>query len=130
MTFYKPGSYVNDTGPALQRFLRSANRSAAECVVVLDDTDLPSGSVRLRPGGGDGGHKGMRSIIAAVGSESVRRVRVGVRPPMSTSAAKVFVLSAFEAGEEDGLKRAVPLVAQALVEAASAIDAGSRASLC
>lgn len=130
MTFYKPGSYVNDTGLTLQRFLQSANRSAAECVVVLDDTDLPSGSVRSRPGGGDGGHKGMRSIIAAVGSESVRRVRVGVRPPMSTSAAKAFVLTAFEAGEEDGLKRAVPLVAQALVEAASTIRAGSPGSLC
>ncbi len=121
MTFYKPGSYVNDTGPALQRFLRSADRSATECIVVLDDTDLPSGSVRSRPGGGDGGHKGMRSIIAAVGSESVRRVRVGVRPPTSTSAAKAFVLTAFEAGEEEGLKRAAPLVAQALVEATLAI---------
>lgn len=121
-TLYKPGDYVNRSGLALQRFLESAGRLASECVIVLDDTDLPLGTVRRRAGGGDGGHRGMRSVIATFGTERIRRIRMGVRPAASSSPAMDFVLTTFDRNEEDVLARAMPVFRDAIQAEAAEIE--------
>ena len=83
-----------------ERRLRSAHSVPLEnLLVIYDDLDLPLGRVRLRPGGGSGGHKGMRSIIEQLGTEAFSRLRVGIgRPPGRMDAAE-YVLQPFDQAE-------------------------------
>lgn len=128
ITLFKPNAYVNLSGPVIECFIRSIGRSREECVIVIDDTDLPLGTVRRRASGGDGGHKGMRSVIAEFGTQRIHhRIRVGVRPPLSTLPAKELVLSVFDRGEKDVLTQAIPAFTNAVLEAASEIDVARRA---
>ena len=81
--FAKPITYMNRSGLAVAPFLRSLKLSLDDLIVIYDDVDIEAGKVRIKKGGGDGGHKGLRSIIDEVGGESdFLRIRVGIgRPP-------------------------------------------------
>jgi PTH1 family peptidyl-tRNA hydrolase len=74
----KPQTYMNLSGEAVALVLRYHACELADLVVVLDDADLDSGRLRLRADGGCGGHRGLESIIQAVGGEAFARVRVGI----------------------------------------------------
>jgi PTH1 family peptidyl-tRNA hydrolase len=95
----KPKTFMNLSGRAVRR-LRSAHDIPLEkTLVIYDDLDLPLGRVRLRPEGGSGGHKGMRSIIDQLGTEAFPRLRVGIgRPPGRMDAAE-YVLQPFDQAE-------------------------------
>jgi PTH1 family peptidyl-tRNA hydrolase len=73
--------------------------SLEDILVICDDLDLPLGTIRLRPEGGSGGHKGMRSIIEALGSQAFPRLRVGIGRPPGNDAVN-YVLSDFTADEQ------------------------------
>ncbi len=78
----KPLTYMNNSGEALGPMLSYYKIDADELVVVHDDMDIPAGTVRIRKKGGSGGHNGIKSILAHVGSEDFARVRIGIgRPP-------------------------------------------------
>jgi aminoacyl-tRNA hydrolase len=70
---------VNKSGPALGRVAKRMGIDASECVIVHDDADLAFGVVRARENGSDGGHRGVRSILRAFGTDEVRRVKLGVK---------------------------------------------------
>lgn len=120
----QPQSFMNlsgQPGVSLRGFYKLTN---AEVVVVHDDVDLPFGDVRVKKGGGHGGHNGLRDLIAKLGADFVR-VRVGVgRPPEGWDTAD-FVLANFTAAEEakldeifDGAADAVEGIAELGVDAA------------
>jgi PTH1 family peptidyl-tRNA hydrolase len=89
----KPLTYMNLSGRAVAPLMRREGVPVERLLVVHDDMDIPLGRLRLRAGGGSGGHRGMASVIASVGVESIARVRVGIgRPPDGIDAAQ-FVLS-------------------------------------
>ncbi len=94
-TMFKPGVFVNLSGPAIERLLARLGGRAEDCIVVLDDMDLPLGSARLRREGGDGGHKGMRSIIGALGTDAIARIKLGVRRAGEVRRAERLVLANF-----------------------------------
>ena len=78
----KPQSFMNESGRSVALLCRYYKVPLERLLLVFDELDLPLGSVRLRSKGGSGGHKGMRSIIAQLGSQDFARVRVGIgRPP-------------------------------------------------
>lgn len=78
----KPQSFMNESGRSVAALCRFYRVPLEQLIVVFDELDLPLGSVRLRSKGGSGGHKGLRSVIAQLGSQSFSRVRVGIgRPP-------------------------------------------------
>jgi PTH1 family peptidyl-tRNA hydrolase len=78
----KPQTFMNLSGQAVGRLSRAYNVPTECILVVYDDLDLPLGRLRLRPEGGSGGHKGMRSIIDTLGTQAFPRLRVGIdRPP-------------------------------------------------
>ncbi len=77
----KPRTYVNRSGDAVAPALKRWNVALDRLIVVYDDLDLPAGRVRIRPGGGDGGYKGLKSIIASLGSKDFVRVRIGIGRP-------------------------------------------------
>ncbi len=69
---------MNDSGRAVAAILRDAYRTVSDLIVLHDDLDLPLGSVRVKIGGGHGGHNGLRSIIEYLGSPDFIRVRIGI----------------------------------------------------
>jgi PTH1 family peptidyl-tRNA hydrolase len=79
----KPMEYMNHSGFAVQRAAHFHNAEVDEVIVVHDEIDLDFGRLRLKTGGGHGGHNGLRSIIAQLGSRDFLRVRVGVGKPQS-----------------------------------------------
>lgn len=78
----KPRTYVNASGPAVRELLRRYRLQPSQLLVVYDELDLPLGAVRLRERGSAGGQNGMKSIIAAIGSQDFPRVRIGIGRPL------------------------------------------------
>ena len=96
-----PLSWMNDSGTVVSALLTKHALSPAELIVVHDDLDLPLGRLRIKLKGGPGGHNGLRSIIAELGSEEFTRVKLGIgRPPVGVDAAD-FVLMPFLAEERE-----------------------------
>lgn len=114
LTLLKPASDINSVGPVIRRFLDRAGRTIQDCIVVHDDMDLTIGRCRVKLGGGDGGHKGVRSIITALGTDDFRRLRIGVRRSGDVHRALELVLAELTASDEallkDGLARAEALL--------------------
>lgn len=109
----KPTSYMNLSGGPVSSVL-SMHGTPDRLVVVHDDLDIPFGQVRLKLGGGEGGHNGLRSISAALGSKDYLRVRVGIdRPPGRMDAAD-YVLKDFSATERKDLLWLVDAAADAV----------------
>jgi PTH1 family peptidyl-tRNA hydrolase len=96
----KPMTYMNLAGEAVGALAAFYKISPAGILVIFDDLDLPAGKLRLRPGGGAGGQKGMKSIIQHLHTEAFPRLRVGIgRPPGQMDPAD-YVLQNFSAAEE------------------------------
>ncbi|MGD1993152.1 MAG: aminoacyl-tRNA hydrolase [Anaerolineae bacterium] len=78
----KPQTFMNRSGESVSRLASFYKVELEQLLVVYDDLDLPPGTIRLRPSGGSGGHRGVRSIIHQLGSEEFPRLRIGIgRPP-------------------------------------------------
>ena len=90
----QPLTFMNRSGEVVAPLLAWAGAEPQEVMVVYDDMDLPLGGLRLRAGGGHGGHNGMRSIIDALGTNAFPRLRIGIGRT-STDAAR-HVLSKFD----------------------------------
>ncbi len=95
----KPLTYMNESGRAVQAILADTYAAVSDLIVIHDELDLGFGSVRVKTGGGHGGHNGLRSIIEQVGSPDFIRVRIGVGRPAPGMDAADYVLSPF-AGDE------------------------------
>lgn len=79
----KPRTFVNRSGHAVSALLRNERMDTPELFLVCDDLDLPLGKLRIRPSGSHGGHNGLRSIIAALGTSSFPRLRIGIGRPQA-----------------------------------------------
>jgi PTH1 family peptidyl-tRNA hydrolase len=111
----KPLTFMNVSGGPVAALCAFYDVPPQRVVVVHDELDLPAQALRLKRGGGEGGHNGLRSISAALGSKDYIRLRVGIgRPPGRTDAAD-FVLRDFSAAERRELE-------VTLVEAADAVE--------
>lgn len=78
MRTLKPDTFMNLSGHAVAGALRQTNMTADDVIVVYDDADIPFGEIRARDEGSSGGHNGMQSIIDLLGTNRIRRVRVGI----------------------------------------------------
>ena len=99
----KPLTYMNLSGEALESLREIRPFHPGELLVVVDDIYLPFGRLRLREGGTDGGHNGLTSVHASLGTLEVPRLRCGVGPVPEGVDRKDFVLEPFAAGELDRL---------------------------
>ena len=96
----RPLTYMNLSGDAVRLLANAYTESLSELMVVYDDVDLPLGRIRIRPNGSAGTHNGMRSIIAALGSDAFPRLRIGVRGDRyGEDPLRDYVLDAFEENE-------------------------------
>ncbi len=107
----QPQTFMNESGRAVALLARFYKVQPDCLLVVYDDLDLPRGAVRLRPEGGSGGHKGMRSIIEHLGSRDFSRLRIGIGRPPGRMDPAAYVLQDFSIEEEpqveETLERAV-----------------------
>ena len=115
-----PQTFMNESGRAVGPLTHFYKVELGRLLVIYDDLDLPPGTVRIRPSGGSGGHKGMRSIIQHLGSQEFARLRVGIgRPPGRMDPAD-YVLQDLNTDEEemfeDSLDRAVATIQTWLIE--------------
>jgi PTH1 family peptidyl-tRNA hydrolase len=110
----KPNTYMNVSGGPVAQLLRFYSLDPDRLIVLQDELDIPFDTVKLKFGGGHGGHNGVRDIIAAIGSGDFTRVRVGVgRPPGSRQAAD-HVLRAFNKDERAALPSLITDAADAV----------------
>jgi len=102
----KPQMPVNRTGPLLARLAAHLDGTDADFVLVHDAIDLPLARVRVRMRGGDGGHRGVRSILDAFQSVDIRRVKIGVGSPDSQKNVSEHVLRKFDRDEDAAIELA------------------------
>lgn len=112
----KPLTFMNVSGPAVAAALRRVDADMGDLILVYDDIDLPLGTVRVRIKGSSGGHNGVRSVIETLGTEDLRRVKVGVGRPEGRGGVADHVLAAFELEEEEIVSAAVDAAAQHVLD--------------
>jgi peptidyl-tRNA hydrolase, PTH1 family len=103
----KPISFMNESGPVVAKALRRAAAGPADVILVYDDIDLPLGTVRLRMKGSAGGHNGVRSVIEALGTQEINRVKVGIGRPDVKDDVPDHVLTSFDRDELPAVEAAV-----------------------
>jgi PTH1 family peptidyl-tRNA hydrolase len=95
-----PGTYMNESGRAVAEAAHFFKLGLPDIAVFHDELDLPPGKVRVKVGGGDAGHNGLRSITAHIGND-YRRVRIGIGHPGEKDLVYPYVLSDFAKSERD-----------------------------
>ena len=95
----KPRCYMNESGRQIGPLAKFYSVPPADIVVIHDELDLEFGSIRLKFGGGEGGHNGVRSVASALGTKDFQRVRIGVGRPPGRKDPAAFVLENFTAAE-------------------------------
>lgn len=114
VTVIKPLSYMNDSGGSVAGYGGYYHVGPERTVVIHDELDLPFGTIRMKLGGGDNGHNGLRSVTRALGSRDYYRVRVGIgRPPGRMDPAD-FVLRDFRPEERKDVPFMVDRAADAV----------------
>jgi PTH1 family peptidyl-tRNA hydrolase len=99
MVLAKPRSYMNLSGAAVRALMREERCDPSCLVVAHDDLDLTLGRLKFKLKGGDGGHRGVRSIMEVLGSDRFMRMRIGIGRPPAGMEATDYVLEPF--GEEE-----------------------------
>ena len=111
-----PDGFMNDSGGLVYRAVERWRPTAQGLLLVHDDMDLPLGEVRLKEGGGHGGHNGLRDVIARLGSANFQRLRIGVRRPLGRADAADYVLATFRPEEREPLDRALEEATQVILD--------------
>ena len=112
----KPQTFMNLSGGAVSCLLRKVESDAPikQLVVISDDLALPVGKIRIRERGSAGGHNGLKSIIAAIGTEEFIRLRIGIQPDHPLVDPKRFVLDTFPRSEQTIVEETLAQGADAL----------------
>jgi len=95
----KPRCYMNESGRQVGPLAKFYSVPPADIIVVHDDLDLDFGRIRLKIGGGEGGHNGLRSVASVLGTKEFQRVRIGIGRPPGRKDPAAFVLENFSAAE-------------------------------
>ena len=111
----KPQTYMNLSGESVACLVRKRGlKPASDLLVVSDDLALPFGTIRLRARGSAGGHNGLKSIIAALGTDEFMRLRVGIQPEHPLRDARNYVLERFPAAARGEVEKVLGRCSEAL----------------
>ena len=110
----KPATYMNESGRAVGEAVRFYKLTPADVIVIYDEIDLAAAKVRVKQGGGNAGHNGLRSIDAHLSDKDYWRVRLGVGHPGDKARVKHYVLGDFANADQDWLARELAAVAAEL----------------
>ena len=112
LVLLKPSTYMNLSGNAVRYWLLQEKIPVENMLVVVDDLSLPLGTIRLRQGGGDGGHNGLKSIQECLGSQRFARIRIGIGNDFQRGEQIDFVLGALSEAE----RAQVPEICTRIIE--------------
>ncbi|SEM45700.1 peptidyl-tRNA hydrolase [Syntrophus gentianae] len=115
----KPQTFMNLSGKSVRKLTDYFKIAVEDVVVVHDDLDLPFGTIRLKAGGGQGGHKGLISIYDALGGPEFQRVRLGIGKPVQRFAVERYVLEPFTESELPFLPKLLATAENAIIEVIS-----------
>ena len=99
----KPATYMNESGRSVSALMRFFKIEPGELLVVHDELDLPPGAVKLKRGGGTGGHNGLEDIVDALGTKDFWRLRVGIGHPGHKDLVADYVLDRARRAEQDAI---------------------------
>ncbi len=120
----KPQTFMNLSGQAVAALMRFYKIPLDKVLVAHDDIDLPLGTIRIRPGGGSGGQKGLASTIEKLGTQDFPRMRIGIGRPSGSQEAAGYVLQEFSNSDEKVLQDVLPQAVEAIkVFVAEGLDA-------
>jgi PTH1 family peptidyl-tRNA hydrolase len=122
----KPVTYMNLSGRAVQAAMAFYQLQPADVMIVLDDLALPCGKLRLRGGGSDGGHNGLRDIQRVLGTNQYPRLRLGIDAAPAPMAGKDYVLGRFSAEQRKLIEPAIDRAGSAIL---SWIEKGLNAAM-
>lgn len=113
----KPDCFVNESGGVLRRWLDELDLAPESLLVMYDDFSLDVGTIRLRPSGSAGGHRGLGNVLDVLGTEGIPRLRIGIGPLPSSGDPAEFVLSPISDNDRprlDSVLRKVPDVVETI----------------
>ncbi len=122
----KPQTFMNLSGQSVRQVVDFYQKTAEDLIVVHDDLDLPFGTVRIKVGGGDGGHKGVRSLMDHLGNGAFTRVRLGIGKPPFRDDTEHYVLQPFPKADLEALAEVVRKACEAIREI---LDSGVRPAM-
>jgi len=111
----KPQTYMNESGQSVAALVKFYKIPVDQIMITHDDVDLPYGWLRLRPGGGSAGQKGIASIIQRLGTQSFPRLRMGIGRPSGSKMAANYVLNRFSRSEEKELPEILERASEAML---------------
>ena len=112
----KPQTYMNLSGSCVAKFKLFFKVNEEDIFVIYDDIDLDLGQIKFKQGGGDAGHKGVRSMAKHLGTKDFNRLRVGIGRPRTKEEVSYFVLSNFSKAEKDKIVTSIQKLCEDLEE--------------
>ncbi|MCR4347007.1 MAG: aminoacyl-tRNA hydrolase [Sulfuricaulis sp.] len=103
----EPQTFMNHSGESVSKFAHYFKIPASEILVAHDDLDLPPGTIRLKVGGGDGGHNGLADITEKLGTSDYARLRIGIGHPGNAAQVVSYVLKRAPAAEQTLIEAAI-----------------------
>lgn len=114
VTLLKPMTYMNLSGESVRPAMDWLKCNVEDVLIIYDDMDLPPGHLRLRLKGSSGGHNGVKSVIQHLGTQSIKRIKIGIGRPQGPQPIPDYVLSPFAPDERDSIVAAVRRAADAV----------------
>lgn len=115
----KPLTFMNNSGLVVAELMRFFKIGESETLVIHDDLDLPLGTVRMRQGGGSGGHRGVESINLVFGNDNFKRIKLGINRPPEHLPVEDYVLQNFSNDEQKDVDIVVDQVGQIVLQLCS-----------
>lgn len=110
----KPETFMNLSGTAVVRAVHFYKLEPANIIIIHDDLDMDFGRIKIVSGGGDGGHKGIRSIIEQLGTKDFPRFKIGIGRPPSPVVPEKYVLGKFDSAEKEMIEQKMPVVLEGI----------------
>jgi len=110
----KPMTFMNLSGRAVRNLVHFFNLATKDLFVIHDDIDLVFGKIKIRQRGGDGGHKGLKSLTETLGSDAFARIRIGIGRPGTKQEVEGYVLNGFDAQQEEVLYKVITMAQDAV----------------
>jgi PTH1 family peptidyl-tRNA hydrolase len=110
----KPQTFMNLSGTAVAQAAHFYKLQPARIIIIHDDLDIEFGRIKIVSGGGDGGHKGIRSITEHLGTKSFPRIKIGIGRPPSPVLPEKYVLAKFDSAEKEVLERNMSVVSEGI----------------
>jgi len=112
----KPETYMNRSGESVSSAVSFYHIPAENIIIIHDELDLPTGTVRIKAGGGSAGHKGLKSVMGELGSGEFIRVRIGIGKPREKKGTVSHVLTKFNKEESELVRESLLRAADAVLE--------------